>query len=82
MRLAAFSRLVRPLPCIAMPQENLNKGLAYVESGVSSAARRGRVSKKAAEAARSLLTPALSIKAAKDCDMVSGGGERLGGEVF
>lgn len=52
-------------------QENLDKGLAYVERGVLSAARRGKVSKKTAEAVKTLLTPALSIKATKDCDMVS-----------
>lgn len=52
-------------------QENLDKGLAYLERGVLSAARRGKVSKKTAEAVKTLLTPALSINAAKDCDMVS-----------
>lgn len=52
-------------------QENLNKGLEYVERGVLSAARRGKVSKKTAEAVKTLLTPALSIKATRDCDMVS-----------
>lgn len=52
-------------------QENLDKGLAYVERGVQSAARRGKVSKKTAAAVKTLLTPALSIKATKDCDMVS-----------
>lgn len=47
-----------------------------MERGVLSAARRGKVSKKTAEAAKTLLTPALNINAAKDCDMVSGGGTR------
>eukprot|EP00752_Nemacystus_decipiens_P001823 g1761.t1 len=51
-------------------QENLDKGLAYVERGVLSAARRGKVSKKTAEAVKTLLTPALSIKATKHCDLI------------
>lgn len=51
-----------------------------MERGVLSAARRGKVSKKTAEAVKTLLTPALSIKATKDCDMVSGaGGKSTGG---
>lgn len=41
-----------------------------MERGVLSAARRGKVSKKTAEAVKTLLTPALSIKATKDCDLV------------
>lgn len=49
----------------------MDKGLAYLERGVLSAARRGKVSKKTAEAVKTLLTPALSIKAAKNCDLVS-----------
>lgn len=51
-------------------QENLKKGLAYVERAVVSAVRRGRIPKKAAEAIKTMLTPSLSIKRAKDCDMV------------
>ena len=51
-------------------QENLDKGLAYVERGVVSAVRRGKFSKKAAEAVKTLLTPSLRIADAKDCDMV------------
>lgn len=62
-------------------QENLDKGLAYVERGVLSAARRGKVSKKTAEAVKTLLTPALSIKATKDCDMVGGAGVEKHGRL-
>ncbi|CAM9646104.1 unnamed protein product [Sphacelaria rigidula] len=51
-------------------QENLDKGLAYVQRGVLSAARRGKISKKMAGATKTLLTPALSIQATKDCDLV------------
>ena len=74
------SSIYAPLPLPSWPlrdsQENLDKGLAYLERGVLSAARRGKVSKKTAEAVKTLLSPALSIKAAKDCDLVSKEAER------
>lgn len=63
--------VVKPCFLRLFSQENLDKGLVYLERGVLSAARRGKVSKKVAEATKTLLTPALSIKAAKDCDLVS-----------
>lgn len=56
---------------MASSQENLDKGLAYVERGVTSAVRRRQVSKEIAEAVKTLLTPSLSISDTKDCDMVS-----------
>lgn len=49
----------------------MDKGLAYVERGVTSAVRRGQVSRETAEAMKTLLTPSLSISGTKDCDMVS-----------
>lgn len=86
MRSTRFSKYA-PLPLPSWPlrdsQENLDKGLAYLERGVLSAARRGKVSKKTAEAVKTLLSPALSIKAAKDCDLVSKGSRAIFGyEVY
>ncbi|CAM9567836.1 unnamed protein product, partial [Ectocarpus sp. 8 AP-2014] len=51
-------------------QENLDKGFVYLQRGVLSAARRGKISKKTAEATKALLNLALSIDATKDCDMI------------
>ncbi|CAM9379580.1 unnamed protein product [Laminaria digitata] len=59
-------------------QENLDKGVDYVERGVLSAARRGKVSQETAAAATTLLTLSLSIKATKDCDMVRAAFENMG----